>query len=181
MADGSSRALYIVAMLRRRGARELLFLVSVWLKGLNGLLELLGGAALLSVSPAFVLRTVRYLTQDEILGDPRDLIANALLRAASRLSLSSEHFMALYLLIHGAIKLVLVWALLARVLIAYPISIAVFLGFIAYQLYRYTLTLDAALLVLTALDLVLIALIYAEYRAIAVKTPATLPNEMPSA
>jgi hypothetical protein len=44
-----SNALRVVVKLRRRSARELLFLVSVWLKGLNGLLELLGGAALRSV------------------------------------------------------------------------------------------------------------------------------------
>lgn len=152
--------------LRRGGRREILFLVSVWFKGLDGLLEILGGAALLGVSPGFILRIVRLLTQDEIAEDPRDLVANTLLRAASRLSLAGEHFMALYLLIHGVVKIGLVWALLERFLTAYPLSIVVFAGFIAYQLYRYTFTHGLGLLALTALDFVVIALIYLEYRAL---------------
>lgn len=155
-----------IERLRRLGARELLFRVSVGFKGLDGLLELIGGATLLTVSPAFILRTVRLLTQDEIAEDPRDLVANALRRIAAHLSFASEHFIALYLLIHGMVKMGLVWALLARVLIAYPLSIAIFAGFIAYQIYRYTFTHSLGLLVLTALDFLVIALIYLEYRAL---------------
>lgn len=166
MAEWSLGARQFTAALRRRDWREALFLLSVWFKGLDGMLELLGGAALMSVSPAFILHTVRYLTQDELAEDPRDLVANALLRIASRLSFASEHFIALYLLIHGMVKIGLVWALLRRVLIAYPASIVIFAGFIAYQVYRYTLTPGLGLLALTALDFVVIFLIALEYRAL---------------
>ena len=153
-------------ILGRRGTREVLFLVSVWLKGLNALSELIGGVALFAVSPPLILHVVRFLTQDEIAEDPRDLVANALRHAAGRLTFATEHFMAIYLLVHGAVKLVLVWALLARVLIAYPASIAIFAGFIVYQLYRYTFTHGAGLLALSAFDFVVIALIFLEYRAL---------------
>ena len=166
MAKWSLGAHHFTEALRQREWREALFLVSVWLKGLDGLLELLGGAALLTVRPAFILRTIRFLTEGEIIEDPRDLVANALLRIASRLSVATEHFMALYVLIHGVIKLGLVWALLRRVMLAYPLSIVVFAGFIAYQLYRYTLTHSLGLLALTLLDVVVIALIWLEYRAL---------------
>ena len=152
--------------LRRRGAREVLFLVSVWLKGLNALSELIGGVALFVVSPPLILHVVRFLTQDEIAEDSRDLIANALRHAAGRLTFATEHFMAIYLLVHGAVKLVLVWALLARVLIAYPASITIFAGFIVYQLYRYTFTHGVGLLALSAFDFVVIGLIFLEYRAL---------------
>jgi uncharacterized membrane protein len=165
-AEWSLGAHRFAAALRRHQWREAVFLASVWFKGLDGLLELLGGVALLTVSPAFILRTVQFLTQDEITEDPRDRVAHGLLRIASHLSLATEQFMALYLLIHGIVKLVIVWALLKRVLVAYPASIAVFAGFIAYQSYRYTLTHSAALLVLTALDVVVIVLIWLEYRAL---------------
>ncbi|MGH8142169.1 MAG: DUF2127 domain-containing protein [Steroidobacteraceae bacterium] len=86
---------------RRRSWRERLFLLGVWLKGIDGGLELLCGLALLTVKPVFVLRTVQFLTQDEIVEDPHDLVANYLLRAAARLSVGTQHFMVLYLLIHG--------------------------------------------------------------------------------
>jgi uncharacterized membrane protein len=155
-----------VAALRKRGWRELLFLASVWFKGLDGLLELIGGIALLSVSPMSILHVTRLVTQDEITENARDLVANALRHAAAHLSLGGKQFMAIYLLIHGAVKLGLVWALLRRVLVAYPVSMVVFAGFIAYQVYRYTFTKGIGLLVLSAVDLVVIVLIQLEYLAL---------------
>ncbi len=165
-ADRSLGARRFAEALRRHEWREALFLVSVWFKGLDGLLELIGGSALFIVAPASILHIIQYLTQDELVEDPRDRVANALLRAASRLSAGTEHFMALYLLIHGLVKLGLVWGLLRRVLAAYPLSMVIFAGFIAYQLYRYTITQGFGLLTLSALDVVVIALIYLEYRAL---------------
>ena len=150
----------------KRGPREFLFLTSVWFKGFDGLLELIGGVGLFSVSPDFILRMVRVFTQDELAEDPRDLVANVLRHLASQLSISGEHFVAMYLLIHGVVKIALVWALLDRILIAYPISIAVFGLFIVYQLYRYSIAPGFGLLLLTAVDLVVIGLIYLEYRAL---------------
>lgn len=145
--------------------RELLFRLSVLLKGLDALLEIAGAIALWLVRPAFVASAVRFLTQDEIAEDPHDLVANALRHAAARFSLSSEHFMALYLLAHGLIKIAMVAALLRNRLWAYPVAIAVFSGFIAYQLYRFTLTGGLGLVFLSLFDLFLIALIWLEYRA----------------
>lgn len=152
--------------LRRRGVRETLFLLSVGLKGLDALLELIGGLALFAVSPMRILQVVRFLTQDEIAEDPRDLVANALRHAAGHLTFATEHFMAIYLLVHGAVKLVMVWALLARVLTAYPVAVMIFAGFIVYQLYRYTFTHGVGLLVLSVFDFAVIALILLEYRAL---------------
>lgn len=56
---------------RRRNAREVLFLVTVWFKGIDGLLELVGGMAHFAASPGLILHVVRFLTQDEITEDPR--------------------------------------------------------------------------------------------------------------
>ncbi len=149
----------------RARLRELLFRLSVLLKGIDALLEILGAVALWLVSPGFIASTVHFLTQDEIAEDPHDLVANALRHAAARFSLSSEHFMALYLLAHGIIKIALVAALLRNRLWAYPVAIFVFTAFIAYQLYRFSLTGGFGLILLTLFDLFLIALIWLEYRA----------------
>lgn len=149
----------------RARLRELLFRLSVLLKGLDAVLEILGAVALWLISPGFLVTLVHFLTQDEIAEDPHDLVANWLRSAAAHFSLSSEHFMAIYLFAHGIIKIALVIALLRNRLWAYPLAIAVFLGFIAYQLYRYTLTGGIGLILLTLFDLFLIALIALEYRA----------------
>ncbi len=150
----------------RRNVREVLFLLSVWFKGIDGFLELVGGIALLAVTPGLILHVIRSLTQDEITEDPRDLVANALRHFARHLSFATEHFMAVYLLIHGVVKIMLVWALLARALVAYPVSMVIFAGFLVYQLYRYTFTHSAGLLLLSVLDVGVIVLVFLEYRAL---------------
>jgi uncharacterized membrane protein len=152
--------------IRSQHLREFLFRISVLLKGLNGTLEILGGSALIAVSPTFILRTVALLTQDEIAEDPRDLVANYLRRTASHISPASEHFAAIYLLIHGVIKIGLVSALLKHELWAYPVAVIAFGAFIIYQLYRFTLTHALGLIALSLFDLVVIWLIYLEYRAL---------------
>ncbi len=150
----------------KANSRELFFRISVWLKGLHAGLEIAGGVALSVVSPGFIIHVVALLTQDELAEDPHDLIANYLLNAASHLSVSSKQFMALYLLAHGVPKLLLVGALLRHKLWAYPIAVIAFGAFIVYQLYRFTFTRGIGLIALSLFDLVVIWLIWLEYRAL---------------
>jgi uncharacterized membrane protein len=150
--------------------RELLFRVSVLLKGLDGALEIAGGIALWAVSPGLVVRVVGMLTQDEIAEDPHDFVANHLRHAASHFSVGSEHFMAIYLLGHGVVKIFVVAALLRNKLWAYPIALLVFGGFVVYQIYRFTLTGGVGLILLTIIDLIVIWFIWLEYRAVRLRT-----------
>ena len=85
---------------------------------------------------------------------------------AQSFSVQTQHFYAFYLLSHGIVKLALVVGLLMGRLWAYPASLAVMTLFIAYQLYRFTFTHSPGLIVLTVFDLVVIALIWHEYRLI---------------
>jgi|SRR5579863_147605 len=146
--------------------RELLFRIGVVFKGLDGVLEIAGGIALWIVSPGLIVRVVGILTQDEIIEDPRDIVANYLRHAVRRFSIGSEHFLALYFLGHGVVKILVVVALLRNKLWAYPLSIAVFGGYVVYQLYRFTLTRSMGLIALSILDLIVIMLVWLEYRAI---------------
>src|SRR5215831_17639224 len=147
---------------RRAESREVLFRVSVWLKGLHAGLEIGGGVALLAMMPSLIIRVVALLTQDELAEDPRDLIANYLLNAANHLSVSGQHFMAFYLLSHGVTKIFLVGALLKDKLWAYPLAVIVFGTFIVYQLYRFTFTRSLRLIALSVFDLAVIWLIWLE-------------------
>ena len=145
-----------------------LFRISVFLKGAHALLELVGGALLLMVSPAFIFlpQIIANLTQEELTEDPNDLIANFFLQTAHQLSISSELFAAMYLLSHGIIKIILVVALLKNKSWAYPWSIAVLSIFIAYQLYRFTHTHSFWLIALSVFDVVVLYLIWREYRIV---------------
>lgn len=73
-------------------------------------------------------------------------------------------FAAVYLLLHGLVKVVLVAALLRNRLWAYPWTIA-FLGvFIGYQLYRIALHPTLGLSALTVFDAFIVWLTWREFR-----------------
>jgi len=152
---------------RDAGAHKTLdrfFYASIWLKGVHAVFEILGGIALLLTSPAFILQIVATVTQDEMAEDPNDFVAITLLSAVQRISVSSQHFAALYLLSHGVVKVALVIGLLRNKGWAYPAALAVFGAFVVYQIYRFTLTHSLGLIALTVFDLAVMWLIWREYR-----------------
>ena len=139
------------------------FAVGIILKGIDGVLEVVGGFLLLVVSPATIDQVSRALTQHELSEDPHDVLATHLLHAAGSLTGSSLQFGAAYLLLHGVVKIVLVAALLKDKIWAYPWMLAFLLVFIVYQSYRMTFAFSIGLLGLTIFDLVVVWLTYREY------------------
>jgi uncharacterized membrane protein len=154
------------------------FKVGLVLKGLDGILEVAGGILLLFLSPHAIEHLVRALTAHELSEDPHDLIARYLLHTTAHLGKGATVFGAIYLLSHGAAKIVLVALVLRDKLWAYPWLIALLLAFIAYQLYRITAVhFSVGLTLLTIFDAVLVWLTWREYQAKRtrrhpVKTPA---------
>ena len=140
------------------------FAVSVSLKGLHAILEIVGGIALYLTSTAAILRWIGRYTADQLSEDPNDWIATHLLKFGQSFSVAEHDFFAFYLLSHGIVKLVLVYGLLKEKLWAYPASFVVFGAFIGYQLYRYSFTHEASLILLSIFDLFVIALAVHEYR-----------------
>jgi uncharacterized membrane protein len=147
----------------RRTLLDRTFFISLILKGLDGVLEVVGGVLLLIVTPAQIGALARFLTQHELSEDPHDLIANALLHLTGSLSVSASLFGAIYLLLHGLVKIVLVWAVLKDHLWAYPWMIAFLLVFIAYQTYQILVSFSWGLLLLTAFDIFIVILTWREY------------------
>jgi uncharacterized membrane protein len=145
--------------------RERLFRISITLKGLDGVLEFIAGAALLVIKPEFILRTITFRTTDALADDPRDFVARHLQNFAEHFSVGTQHFATVYLLVHGAVKIVLVAALLKNKLHAYPWAMAIFGALIVYQFYRFTFTHSIMLIVLSGFDVVIIWLIWLEYRS----------------
>jgi uncharacterized membrane protein len=140
------------------------FETAIAAKGLNGAAELIGGLLLLVVTPDKIHRIVAALTQGELSEDPHDLVARYLLHTSEGLTGSAVTFGAVYLLLHGLVKVVLVIALLRNKLWAYPWMIAVLLTFIGYQLYRIALAPGAGLVALTIFDATIVALTWREWR-----------------
>jgi uncharacterized membrane protein len=140
------------------------FDAGVVLKGIDGVLEVMGGILFIFVNPSGLGKVVRFLTAHELSEDPRDLVANFLVRTVHHLSPASESFGSVYLLSHGFIKVVLVVSLLKSRLWAYPAAIIFFSLFIAYQVYRYTYSHSFWLIILSIIDFAVIWLTWWEYQ-----------------
>ena len=138
-----------------------LFEVGIILKGLNALVEVVLGLVLLFTN---VVDIVQVLVQNELVEDPGDFLATHLQGLSGSLSPQTQTFAALYLLSHGLIKGFLVAGLLRNKLWAYPASLAVLALFVAYQVIKYVESYSLPLLLLTLFDLVVMWLIYHEYR-----------------
>jgi len=151
-------------MFKPKDTLDRVFEIGIILKGINGLAELIGGLLLLLVTAGDIYHLAVLLTQDELSEDPHDFIARHLLHTATGLTGSAVVFGAVYLLLHGAVKVVLVIALLLNKLWAYPCMIIVLLIFIGYQLYRIAILPSAGLVALTIFDVAIVALTWREYR-----------------
>jgi hypothetical protein len=80
------------------------FDVSITLKGLDGVLELIGGVLLLFLTPHRLNAIVAFLTQHELSEDPKDFLATHLVSYAQSFSASASLFLAVYLLSHGIVQ-----------------------------------------------------------------------------
>jgi len=152
-----------LARLRRRDIQHIFFRVTVLFKGIDGVVETIGGITLLIVNRQDIQHFIHMVLRHELLEDPNDPVANYLMRTAAGLSANTETFAALYLLVHGAVKLGLVTALWQHRLWAYPLAGVVLSLFVIYQGIRFSFTHSVVLLMLTVIDVVIIALLPGEY------------------
>lgn len=143
---------------------DLVFLIGVVVKGLDGLIELVGGAILLFVTPAQILGLTEQLFAHELAEDPDDPIANLLLHSIAHLDQGSTLFLAAYLLVHGVVKIAVVIALLIGSRRIYPWAMLVLIGFLIFQLYELVTAPSIGVAVLTVLDAVIIWLTWREWR-----------------
>ena len=148
---------------RPSGLLDWTFEIALILKGLDGILEIIGGLLLLLVTKAQLDSWVVTLTQHELSEDPNDFIATHLLSAEGHMSGGSQTFAALYLLSHGVVKVVLVGAVFRDRLWAYPWMIAFLAAFIVYQGYLMAVNPTIGIALLTIFDAFMIWLTYREY------------------
>ncbi|HEV2008995.1 MAG TPA: DUF2127 domain-containing protein [Burkholderiales bacterium] len=149
---------------REEKALHDVFLISIWIKGVVGLMQAVAGVLLLLVTQQALTAFVLYVTTPELSEDPHDLVATFLKSSAEHWGAGTQLFASIYLIIHGVIKILLVAGLLRKKMWSYPVSLWVLGAFIIYQCYRYTLTHSPWLVLLTALDVVVVFLIFHEYR-----------------
>jgi uncharacterized membrane protein len=140
-----------------------MFDVSLVLKGLDGAIEIVGGVLLTLLSPSALNNAAVRLTRGELSEDHKDFVAHRLLRLTADLH-HTRTFGAVYLLSHGAVKVVLVVALLRGRKWAYPAMLAFLVAFIGYQCYRLAYAPSVGLSLLTVFDAFVVWLVWREYQ-----------------
>jgi uncharacterized membrane protein len=140
------------------------FEIGIWFKGIDGTLEMFGGILFLVASPHAVNHFVVMLTQDELDGDSDDWIFYALRNAAHHLSGLGKLIAGAFLIGHGGVKFFLAIGILRGKLWCYPTAIIVLGTFILLQIGRMGFHFSWLMLFLTFIDIVIILLIWHEYR-----------------
>ncbi|MBI5469698.1 DUF2127 domain-containing protein [Candidatus Kaiserbacteria bacterium] len=146
--------------LEEKGIHEA-FVISIAVKGVIAAVQTILGFMLLFTGS--IVQFVLALVQNELIEDPGDFFGTHV-QPLLNPSHDTLVFGGLYLLSHGIVKLFLVAGLLRNKLWAYPASLAVFALFILYQVERWFSTHSVWLLGLTVVDLVVMWLVWHEYR-----------------
>jgi uncharacterized membrane protein len=140
-----------------------LFEISLVIKGLNALADLAGGIIIWFTSKVVLVTFILNFFQNDLSDNPKDYIANFIVNSAETLAVSSQYFLAAYLLIHGIVKIFLLVCLYKRKLWAYPTSIIIFSLLIFYESYTFYLNNSMLILIFTILDIILVLLTGHEY------------------
>jgi len=142
---------------------ERLFRIAMFVKGLDGAVELIGAIVLLLVPATLVNQLVADVISRDLVGSPDGFLARHLVAGTAEFASGNRTFVILYLGLHGIVKLALVVALLRRWMPAYPVAAVVLSVFVAYELYRAVRTGSVVLPVLAAVDILIIILVVREY------------------
>ncbi len=146
--------------LRERGIYDA-FLVTVVIKGVDGLLEIVLGLFLIFTDT--FSDTVFFLTRDAVIDDPNNYFATHLRTFASQ----SHHAFViggLSLIAHGLLKAFISGALWRNYAWAYPASMAVLGLFIFYEIIGVLAHGSIPLMGLAAFDILMLWLVGHEYK-----------------
>lgn len=154
--------------LRSGAHRELVldwvFLVGVLLKALDGLVELAAGIPALFISKVQLVAFAHAVTSGELAEDPHDLIANLILHESAKLGADALLIGGIYLVIHGAVKVAIVVALLVGSRRIYPWAVGALTVLLIVQIVDLVAKFSIGVLALTVLDVVIIWLTVREWR-----------------
>ncbi len=154
-----------------------IFEVGLLLKGIDGLLELLGGFLLLFLTPARLQHYLHLITQETVSGEKPSKILGLLFHSIDSLSTGSRVFLIAYLWVHAAIKLVAVIGILKNLLWAYPFSL-ITLGLLTlFQVISIIHKASIGMIALTLFDIFILWLIWREYQKVKSKLSPKIQKE----
>jgi len=128
------------------------------IKAIDGVLEVITSIILFFFGSNIINNIIPLLVQEELANDPNDALSNWLLSISQNMLPSTQTFIVVFLALHGLIKIGLVATLSSRNHRAYQIGEIMLLIFVFYQLYRFSHTHSLILLIITIIDIAILAL-----------------------
>jgi len=142
---------------------HLTFHISILLKGFYASIEFAAGIVLFFLSPTYIIDSITYFTQNILYKNPENLLALYIDSVTQDFTLATQHFIALYFILHGGIKICIVCGVLLKKLWAYPLAIFIFSMFFVYLVIRYFYLYSPFLLVLAVFEMLVVLLTWNEY------------------
>jgi len=139
-----------------------IFEVSIIIKGIEGVFELLGAAVVIIGGPGLITWLTSWLTRQEL--SENVTISNAIVHTGQHLATGGTTYVVAYLVVHGVIKLIAVVSLLQNRLWGYPFSLATLGIFMIYQIYQVYTDHSWFIAALTIFDVFLLWLIWREWQ-----------------
>lgn len=148
-----------------KGWYDKAYLVTVAIKGFDGLVELIAGVWLL-IAPASLHAVLGVLFGEaaEHNGRFMHFVAENIAHIDTSLTAGGILVVSLFLLTHGVVKLAMVYALLREILWAYPYALAVLTAFLVYQVYVFITHPGVGMALFSLLDAVIIFMVYGEWQ-----------------
>ena len=145
------------------------FYGGLFIKAINALIEFVGGFLMIILNHDGLNLLIRLIALPELSEDPKDSVMNYFITLGQNFSISSQHSVAIYMLLHGSTKLVVIWLLWTKKLWAYPFAVGVFGMFIAYELYSYMNNQSVIVLLTIIIDVAIVIMIILEYKHLKIK------------
>ena len=140
------------------------FIITVSIKAFNGVVELISAVALVLIPKDFLINNISKYISEEFAEDPNNMISSWMMNFAAHIRPDTQHFIIIYIAIHGMINLGLATALFGKNHKAYFASMIVLILFIVYQIHRLTFTYSVILFIFIILDILTVFLIHYEYK-----------------
>lgn len=149
-------------LLPEKDYREL-FRIGILIKAADGFIEACAGVLIYFVNYSAIGAALFSVFHGEVTESPRDPFWGFLINEWHSLTLSGHTFWGLLFMAHGATKLALSVALLKNKLWAYPVAVAIFTLFVAFELYSFIGRPSLILGLITIFDAIVVGLILHEY------------------
>ena len=143
------------------------FWISLFIKGLDGALQLLGGLAVIFLEPGTLGNAYRWLTRF-LFGkhDGNNPEADFIRVTAHSFHISVAVLVAIYLLVNGIIKVLLVYGLLKEKLWVFPAACAGFGIMFSLELYRLSVHFYWGIFILMCISVFVITMVILEWRKV---------------